>query len=148
MTNQSNSSCPGYEGCKAPLCPLDESITEARWYSDEVICNNLAMRRQHRWIRVQRRIVKKCGKAGDTYFTMKMLEATRAVHKSLKGVDPDSHIRNTPDNPTGDPVDAWILARGTKLSGISALKEKTKGEGIPLSIPGAGNPVSQIPMFR
>jgi len=32
--------CKYFEGCDAPLCPLDEGIDKREWYRGEEICKN------------------------------------------------------------------------------------------------------------
>lgn len=51
--------CPSFEGCDAPLCPLDSSLTSRVWYVDEPICNANAQGGKRRWIRKQRLIARR-----------------------------------------------------------------------------------------
>ena len=91
--------CPSFNGCSAPLCPLDDSLPHAVWYIDEPICGSRLYRMP--WIRAQRRIARR-GKDTTGYFNVKMLGTVHAVYSSIKGVDPNHDA--TPEN--------WIKARG------------------------------------
>jgi len=113
--NTPNSKCPSFEGCSAPLCPMDDSCKTALWYSDEPICGSYAMRRLYKWIRVQRKIVKKLC-TSRTYYTVAMLEITKRVTPKSEGIDPDGYCCETEDNPDRDPIKAWITGRGKKIA--------------------------------
>ena len=88
--------CPSFVECRAPLCPLDESLYKgAVWYADEDICGAREFRNLA-WIRKQRKL-KKARRRG--FFTFDMLEVLGS--RTANGVDPDS--RQT--------VWAWIRER-------------------------------------
>lgn len=78
--------CPSYDGCIAPLCPLDGSLPDAIWFSNEPICKARGYQRLH-WIKAQKKIARI---GADGYFTHRMLENTRRVGKGIGGIDPDS----------------------------------------------------------
>ncbi len=93
--------CSGYEGCAAPLCPLDtEGLPHAIFYPDEEVCNSRKFAKLH-WVRIQKRIRKLRLKATAGYFTYKMLDSVKAVSKSIKGIDPDSYAS----------IDVWLGRR-------------------------------------
>ena len=50
--------CGLFEGCSAPLCPLDSDLNARIWWADEEICKSRKFG-QHRWIRKQRSIRKR-----------------------------------------------------------------------------------------
>ncbi len=81
--------CPSYEGCSAPLCPLDKnSLKNGLWFPDEPICSNLSERTD--WIRKQRRVARK---AKDTtrYFTFRDLSKMQRISKP-RGHNPDTVV--------------------------------------------------------
>jgi hypothetical protein len=51
--------CPSFEGCGAPLCPIDPDLKVRVWYIDEPICNANAQGGKRRWIRKQRLIARR-----------------------------------------------------------------------------------------
>jgi len=90
--------CPSFlDGCSAPLCPLADNLADCLWYADEPICQSQKFKPL--WARVQRRIAARSKDTG--YFTVRMLESIKAVHPSIRGIDPDE--RGTVDN--------WLKAR-------------------------------------
>jgi len=102
--------CPSYEGCEAPLCPLDtNSLPHAIWYVDEPVCPSLKYR-QH-FVLMQKKIVKhraKASKQNDIgYFTVKMLNSIKSVSPNIKGIVPES--KQTPNG--------WIRKRTTQRRG-------------------------------
>jgi hypothetical protein len=83
--------CKSYEGCGAPICPMDDATRDvAQWYPDEEICG-LREFRKEKWRIAQRKIAKKATNT-DTYFTMPMLNAVGMVCKGIKGAKPDNPI--------------------------------------------------------
>jgi len=88
--NEAKYNCTLFDTCEAPLCPLDdESLGGGVWYCDEEVCRARKFQRLP-WVRRQKRIVK-LGLGYDAgFFSVKMLEAIRAVGKGLKGANPDS----------------------------------------------------------
>ena len=50
-----NWNCPGFDGCTAPICPLDASFTSAIWCSNEPICQAKKYRRM-KWRKNQVKI--------------------------------------------------------------------------------------------
>jgi hypothetical protein len=48
-------SCPSFESCSAPLCPLDQDLEKRIWYAGEEFCRSRKFG-QHRWVRKQRSI--------------------------------------------------------------------------------------------
>jgi len=78
--------CASFEGCSAPICPLDDSAKCAVWYADEPIC----VSRKHKGIfaKTQRKISKI--KNVEGYFTLDMLNSISRVAKGISGITPDS----------------------------------------------------------
>ena len=96
------SSCPSFEGCKAPLCPLDKSLYQgAIWYTDEDVCATKEFRSLN-WVRKQRKL-KKARRKG--FFNLEMLEALG--NKTVDGIDPDSN----------QTVEAWVRERTRRRVG-------------------------------
>jgi hypothetical protein len=87
-----NGDCPSFEGCKAPLCPMDDSFNNgAIWYVDADVCVSLKFRREH-WYRIQRRIKKlSMVYPVDGYFTSGMLKRIMRVRKGVAGLSADAH---------------------------------------------------------
>ncbi|MGD0354747.1 MAG: hypothetical protein ABSB31_04810 [Dehalococcoidia bacterium] len=89
--------CPSWEGCAAPLCPL-EPLTGAQWFPDEDICNTLAYRQTH-WIKIQRKIKRLHLKSlieHDHCFTLPALQAMKKV-RHPKGMLPEDLYKNGRD---------------------------------------------------
>lgn len=79
--------CIRFEGCTAPICPLDESFTKAVWYPDEDICMVRTYRREH-WRIIQRKI-KKVNDTKNTvegFFPLMLLENIHRVSSKVKGL--------------------------------------------------------------
>jgi hypothetical protein len=74
-------SCPLYEKCECPLCPLvqDNNV----WYSEDEICKNPKLE----VITNSMRKLKK--KAAQGYFTLEMLNRDFIVRWGTEGIDPD-----------------------------------------------------------
>jgi len=82
--------CPSWEGCAAPLCPL-EPLPGAQWFPNEDICHTFAYRQIH-WIKMQRKIRKLYVKGdvnADYCFTLTLLEAIRVPRKGTHGISPE-----------------------------------------------------------
>ncbi|MGD1118112.1 MAG: hypothetical protein ABR886_01330 [Dehalococcoidales bacterium] len=82
-----NSDCPSFEGCKAPLCPMDDSFKNgAIWYANEDICGALKYRKD-KWRVNQRKIAKLNSKYPVTgYFDIDMLKIVKRVGKGIRGL--------------------------------------------------------------
>ena len=74
------SECTSYDGCNAPLCPLDPGIDLRIWYADEPICRSHTHGKR-RWIRKQRSIVRRGTRSWmDKVITYQMLyDASRPM---------------------------------------------------------------------
>jgi len=82
--------CPTYDGCKAPICPIDNSFATAVWYADEPICMSRKFRREH-WRIIQRKIVRvNLKNKVEGYFTLLALKESRRVDSRITGLKPDS----------------------------------------------------------
>jgi hypothetical protein len=85
-----NSGCPSLDGCKAPLCPMDDSFENgAIWYVEEDICVSLKFSKEH-WKRIQKRIKKlNVVYPVNGYFSIAMLKGLRVIRKGIHGCNPD-----------------------------------------------------------
>jgi len=78
--------CPSYEGCSAPICPLDpQSLELGIWLPDEPICRSKKYGTA-KWIKRQRKIAEKA-KNRDFFFTFKDFNVARI--RNPRGHDPD-----------------------------------------------------------
>lgn len=84
------SQCPSYNGCFAPICPLDASFKLARWYPDEPICQAMAYRRDE-WLRAQVKISRNA-KDMRMFYTVRMIEAERQVAPDISAPGPEGII--------------------------------------------------------
>jgi hypothetical protein len=84
-------SCPAWEDCKAPLCPLDDqSMKFGVWYPDEQVCWRRGGRKVP-WVKIQHKVQIRA-KRQDFYFTVNdFLTMSRVVHPL--GHDPDALVR-------------------------------------------------------
>ena len=76
--------CPGFEGCKAPLCPVDSSFGLALWFPNEPVCQARAYRGEP-WRKAQIKIARKAIDRGSCY-TVKMLSAVKVVRREIRGI--------------------------------------------------------------
>lgn len=81
--------CTIYEGCGAPLCPMQENtLKHGLWYPDEEICR--ARRFQSLpWVKKQKRIAKLGLTVDDGFFTVRMFDSIKAITENVKGANPD-----------------------------------------------------------
>jgi hypothetical protein len=81
-----NSKCPSFEGCKAPLCPMDDFFKNgAIWFTDEDICISLKFRKEH-WYKIQKRIKKLSTDYKVLgYFDHEILNGIKIVRKGIHG---------------------------------------------------------------
>jgi len=85
--------CRNYEGCEAPLCPLDtKCLKTAIWYPDEAICNRRGLPDAD-WLKVQRRVARKANQH-DSFFTYDDLVRIKRVHPGIRGHNPDHYHRS------------------------------------------------------
>ncbi|MGC8618676.1 MAG: hypothetical protein ACP5UZ_08100 [Thermoplasmata archaeon] len=75
-------SCPLYEKCECPLCPLANNPMQV-WYSEDDICKNPDFETISRSMKKLKR------KAAQGYFTLDMLNRDFIVRRGTEGVDPD-----------------------------------------------------------
>jgi hypothetical protein len=83
--------CASFERCSAPLCPLDEGLTDAVWYPDEDVCNRRNGDKP-KWLRNQRKIKRLKPRYSDSYFTLEMLSRIRRVTRQIVGINPDGRL--------------------------------------------------------
>ncbi len=81
------SECRYFDGCNAPLCPIDEgSIKHCAWFPDEEICRK---RDVPEWVKRQKRIAKKVNYDFERgCFTVNMLMRKAQITSKMYGVDP------------------------------------------------------------
>jgi hypothetical protein len=78
-----------FEGCKAPICPMDESFREAVWFAGEDYCQAIKYRREH-WRKIQKKIAKVNSLVPvGGYFDLAMLEGILRVRRGIGGASPD-----------------------------------------------------------
>ena len=119
--------CRKFEGCSAPLCPLQKSsIEKGIWYTDEEIC--AARNFQSSVLIKKQKLVIKAGASSEKYFTAEMLEATRQVRKGIEGIDPDLPLEKASELEV-----KWVAEKGKRVvaeqvrkSGSVVAKKKTK----------------------
>ncbi|MFA5299098.1 MAG: hypothetical protein WC389_12900 [Lutibacter sp.] len=89
--------CIRFEGCTAPICPLDKSFEKAVWYADEDICTVRTFRKEH-WRIVQRKIVKlNLKRKVDGFFTLSMLNNIKRVAGGINGLTERQGVINPQD---------------------------------------------------
>jgi len=89
------SRCPNFEGCSAPLCHIDKSLSQAVWYPGEPVCK---LRQCPKWVKMQRRIAKVLGIPKDAdngqeaygAFSVQMLESAKRITPKIRGIDFES----------------------------------------------------------
>lgn len=88
--NSEMEKCPSFEGCEAPLCPLDENLELCLWYPDEDIC---CKRGAPCWVKNQRKIVKIVGRDNAVgFFDIARLRQLKIVRKGIRGKNPDGKV--------------------------------------------------------
>lgn len=81
--------CPSFEGCAAPLCPLDSpSLRAGQWFAGEAVCSARRFGGLP-WLRTQRRLAPLLKGRDVGCFTVKMLAAIKNLSPAITGVDPD-----------------------------------------------------------
>jgi hypothetical protein len=61
--------CSSYEGCGAPLCPMDErTLKNCQWFPDEPVCTRRGSMVPD-WVKTQRKVAKRA-KHPEFYFTV------------------------------------------------------------------------------
>ena len=116
LTGELKCQCTIFDTCEAPLCPLDkESLEQGLWYPDEEVCKARKFQTLP-WVRRQKRI-QKLGLGYDAgFFTVRMLEAIKAIGKGLKGANPDS-----PDS-----EESWLKVRTGERQGFTEAQPPDK----------------------
>lgn len=112
--------CGLFEGCDAPLCPLQQNTLEGGlWYPDEEICRARKFQSLP-WIKKQKRIAKLGLTPDDGFLPVSMLTAIQVVTKNLKGADPDDFESEA----------KWLKQRAEKRATVSQKRGNTKaGKG-------------------
>ena len=82
--------CKSHDGCKAPLCPLDNSFNTAVWYPQEDICPARQFNRDT-WRINQRKIAKvNSVRKVEGCFTVTALKNIQNVRKGISGINPET----------------------------------------------------------
>jgi len=100
-------SCPIYNECNAPLCPLDDNIEDRVWYPDEPFCR-FKKNQKIGWIKNQKKI-KKAATNESHYFTFRMLKQNCCVRKGIKGIHSD-----TPFDTEEKKIQKWLIKHPPK----------------------------------
>lgn len=110
--------CKRFDGCSAPLCPMDESSLNCGiWYPDEEICSIREFGRLD-WIKNQKKIARKV-RNKDFYFTSEMLSRNCVITVATEGLDPDKNDFN----------DDWAIKRWlAKHPGKKGISEEKREE--------------------
>ena len=118
--------CKYFDGCSAPMCPVDSEAVKTVWFADEPVCrpNDVPD-----WVKRQRKIAKTCaGTAGC--FTLPMLERRCVIGKKISGIDHDGDVaereeaernwleKHPPVKPKNGEEREKLAARMRKLRGI------------------------------
>jgi hypothetical protein len=123
-----NENCKGYNFCKAPLCPLDNSFTKAVWYGDEPICSIRSTYTKERWHKNQKKIAKvNAQKPVEGYFTVEYLSNLGRVTSKVHGIIPGSRtetIRNKPKTEVPKRILSPEHIEKMRLARTKALKSK------------------------
>jgi hypothetical protein len=75
-------SCPLFEKCECPLCPLETDSNQV-WYSEDETCKN------PKFEVITNSMKKLKRKAARGYFTLEMLNRYFIVRKGTEGIEPD-----------------------------------------------------------
>ena len=90
MSNEKIESCPSFEGCKAPLCPLDDNLKYCIWLPGEDIC---VKRGSPDWVKKQRKIDEVVGKDTSVgYFDVSRLNEVKKARHGIKGCNPNKKV--------------------------------------------------------
>lgn len=84
-------SCPSYEKCSAPLCPLAPNVQDCKWFPDEPACKSRTHGAGLTFIIQQRKIQKKSGD-NSKVFTFRMLNRNFPVRTGIVGINPNRDL--------------------------------------------------------
>ena len=114
--------CPSYDGCDAPLCPLDaQSLAHGTWFPDEEICG--AHGQRTRWITMQRSIARKTTDRRRGFFTVGMLSSMWKALPGVRGIDPNSPHAEEDER-------TWIAGRRHPSDSAIAKQATTGAEAL------------------
>ena len=82
--------CRFYEGCTAPLCPLNTNLGRSFWFPGEPICH---LKEAPDWVRKQRKIARIKSTDQGRGFTIRMLASITQTPRGLQGVTPDDPVK-------------------------------------------------------
>jgi len=118
----SSPACPHFDGCNAPLCPIDpESLSHGAWFPDEETCRRRDL--QQPWVARQRKVARSTG--GDPArgcFSVPMLARDCRITSAFRGLDPNQGPA-TPER-----VKTWLSEHPAieALSGEALMKAREK----------------------
>lgn len=104
--------CPHFDACNAPICPLDEaSLSGCSWFPGEELCRRRDLAAD--WMARARKIARRVGNDPDRgSFTPKILSRNFRITSEVRGLDPN-------DGPiTAESVARW-LGRHPEIPALS-----------------------------
>lgn len=78
--------CNFYEGCEAPLCPLNTNLGRSVWFPGEPVCR---LKDSPDWVWKQRRLARLSSIDRSRCFTIRMLTNLTHVTKGIQGINPN-----------------------------------------------------------
>jgi hypothetical protein len=81
-----NENCKYFDGCSAPVCPMDAGAAKTAWFAGEDVCR---LHGVTEWVKQQRKIAKTGADETAGCFTLPMLERRYVIGKKITGIDPD-----------------------------------------------------------
>ena len=76
-----------YEGCDAPLCPLEPDVFKRIWFCDEEVCRKRGLKLD--WLKTQKKIARKAINK-LLFFRVADLKKIKNVHKGIRGHNPEA----------------------------------------------------------
>ena len=112
--------CKRFDGCSAPLCPMDENdFNILAWYADEEICP-LREFCKTTLVKTQTKIARKT-RDFNTYYTHRMLQHSFRIGKAIYGIDSETEIDDIDAE-----VEKWITEHPEKRIISESEKEKLR----------------------
>ena len=122
MNTITKADCTYFDGCSAPICPMDaDSVEYCAWFPDEEICRKADV---PDWVRRQKKTAKKVDYDFERgCFTMRMLERKCMIKAGTTGVDPNK----------GDPhdlEDEWLENHPTLIITDAQREARVKNAAV------------------
>jgi hypothetical protein len=83
---QPGGKCKYFDGCSAPVCPVDTGAADTAWFAGEPCCR---LRNVPEWVKRQRKTAETRARETTGCFTVPMLERRCVIGKKMTGIDPD-----------------------------------------------------------